>query len=142
MGKLYVAYGSNLHLGQMGTRCPYAKVYGIGKIKDYQLTFRRVATIVPEQGKEVPVGVWEIQPSDERSLDMYEGYPRLYRKETIKVEMANGDTIDGMVYIMNEGKPDLPSKGYFDTILQGYRDCGLDEQYLEEALKDTESRME
>ena len=27
--KLYVAYGSNLHLDQMRHRCPDAKVYGV-----------------------------------------------------------------------------------------------------------------
>ena len=42
--KLYVAYGSNLNLEQMARRCPTAKVVGIGVLKDYQLTFRRVAT--------------------------------------------------------------------------------------------------
>ena len=48
--KLYVAYGSNLNLEQMARRCPKAKVVGIGNLKDYQLTFRRVATIEPEKG--------------------------------------------------------------------------------------------
>ena len=84
--KLYVAYGSNLNLEQMARRCPKAKVVGIGNLKDYQLTFRRVATIEPEKGAITPVGVWEITTSDERALDIYEGYPSYYRKETVTVE--------------------------------------------------------
>ena len=113
--KKYVAYGSNLNVCQMARRCPNATVFGIGKIRDYQLTFRGVATIVPEQGRVVPVGVWEIDEKDEKALDIYEGYPSFYRKETIPVEMANGETIDGMVYIMNSGIPlfkvaDTPEK--------------------------------
>lgn len=138
--KKYVAYGSNLNVCQMARRCPNATVFGIGKIKDYQLTFRGVATIVPEQGREVPVAVWEIDERDEKSLDIYEGYPSFYRKETIAVEMENGETIDGMVYIMNSGIPHQPSQIYYEVIKQGYQDVGLDTKYLDEALKDTERR--
>ena len=58
MSKLYVAYGSNLNIKQMGWRCPTAKVIGIGKILDYKLTFRHVATIEPSEKSEVPVAVW------------------------------------------------------------------------------------
>lgn len=32
---LYVAYGSNLNIPQMGMRCPLARVYGVGILKDY-----------------------------------------------------------------------------------------------------------
>lgn len=138
--RLYVAYGSNLNLRQMARRCPTAKVYGIGKIKDYQLTFRCVATIEPEKDKEVPVGVWEIQPSDEISLDRYEGYPSLYRKEDIKVTMADGTEVTAMVYIMNRGLPDYPNASYYRTIEEGYENCGLDTLYLKEALEDTKRR--
>lgn len=138
--KKYVAYGSNLNVCQMARRCPNATVFGIGKIRDYQLTFRGVATIVPEQGRVVPVAVWEIDERDEQSLDIYEGYPSFYRKETIPVEMVNGETIDGMVYIMNSGIPHQPSPYYYDVIKQGYHDVGLDTKYLDEALKDTERR--
>lgn len=140
MSKLYVAYGSNLNIMQMGWRCPTAKVVGIGKILDYKLSFRGVATIEPEEKKEVPVAVWEIQESDEKALDVYEGYPTLYRKEPIKVQMKDRE-IEGMVYIMNSGYPSLPGKRYLDIIKQGYYDVGLDLYYLQEALEDTKSRL-
>ena len=140
MSRLYVAYGSNLNLQQMGWRCPTAKVIGIGKILNYKLTFRRVATIEPSEKKDVPVAIWEIEDKDERALDIYEGYPSLYRKETIEVEMKD-KKVQAMVYIMNEGRPQLPSKGYLEVIAEGYDDVGLDKFYLEEALLDTESRM-
>lgn len=139
--RLYVAYGSNLHLKQMGGRCPLAKVVGKGMLKDWQLTFRGVATIEPLEGAETPVAVWEIQPSDEVALDRYEGYPSLYRKEDVTVTMDDGSELTAMVYIMNRGYPSLPNQGYFNTIRQGYDDVGLDPIYLKEALTDTETRM-
>lgn len=138
--KLYVAYGSNLNLAQMARRCPTAKVVGIGVLKDYQLTFRRVATIEKQKGAITPVGVWEISPTDERALDIYEGYPHLYRKETVSVELKD-KTVEAMVYIMNEGKPQLPGEYYYNVILEGYQDVGIDPKYLETAIKDTRQRM-
>ncbi len=141
MSKLYVAYGSNLNMMQMGWRCPTAKVVGTGKIIGYKLTFRRVATIEPCEKSEVPVAVWKIEDSDERALDRYEGYPDLYRKEMIDVEMSTGEYVDAMVYIMNLGRPCMPYKDYLNTIVQGYKDCGLDPSYLNDALIDTKNRI-
>lgn len=141
MSKLYVAYGSNLNMMQMGWRCPTASVVGTGKIIDYKLTFRRVATIEPCKKKEVPVAVWKIEDTDELALDRYEGYPKLYRKEIIDVEMDDGEKIKAMVYIMNYGKPSMPYKQYIDTIIKGYQDVGLDPSYLIEAIEDTKNRI-
>ena len=141
MSKLYVAYGSNLNMMQMGWRCPTASVVGTGKIIDYKLTFRRVATIEPCIKKEVPVAVWTIENSDEKALDRYEGYPHLYRKEMIDVEMDNGEKVKAMVYIMNYGEPAMPYKQYIDTIIKGYEDVGLDPSYLIEAIEDTKNRL-
>ena len=141
MSKLYVAYGSNLNMMQMGCRCPTASVVGTGKIIDYKLTFRRVATIEPCVKKEVPVAVWTIEDNDEKALDRYEGYPHLYRKEMIDVEMENGEKVNAMVYIMNYGEPAMPYKQYIDTILKGYEDVGLDPSYLIEAIEDTKKRL-
>lgn len=140
--KLYVAYGSNLNLAQMAHRCPRAKVVGKGVLKDYQLTFRHVATIEPVKDAETPVGVWEITPRDEMALDIYEGYPRMYRKETVDVVMHDGTIKQAMVYIMNDGYAGMPSEYYYNTILKGYQDVGLDEKYLEDAIADTKKRMQ
>lgn len=137
---IYLAYGSNLHFEQMGYRCPDAVYLGNTEVKDYELLFRSrrrnngVATIEPKQGACVPACLWKISDSDEQSLDHYEGYPWLYRKETIKV-MFNGEEVEAMVYIMNEeGHPiTSPGAGYFATLYQGYHDCGLDTKVLKEA---------
>lgn len=141
MNKLYIAYGSNLNLARMARRCPNSKVIGIGELKDYQLTFRRVATIEPQQGAITPVGVWEITPADEKALDYYEGYPHLYRKENIKVVMHDGTELEAMVYIMNSGEPQMPYNQYYRVIEQGYNDVGLDIKYLQAALDDTNKRI-
>lgn len=128
--KIYFAYGSNLNHRQMAYRCPDAEFVGTGFIKDHTLTFKGdnsgVADIIPCSGGRVPVGVWKISSADERRLDLYEGYPRLYGKRAVRA-VCGGKSIDGMVYVMMAQKPvKLPSETYFNVILEGYSDCGID----------------
>lgn len=141
MRKLYVAYGSNLNTIQMARRCPTAKVYGVGILKNWELLFRGnargcgVATIHRKVGSVVPVGLWEIEPKDEKSLDAYEGYPFLYNKQNVYVTMRDGSKKKAMVYIMTPGHyPAGPSSAYEDTIRTGYDDFGLDIQIFDEAI--------
>ncbi len=131
--KLYVAYGSNINLEQMAHRCPNSRVVGTAVIPDYELEFRRVATIVPKPGAKVPMLLWEIPKVDERSLDVYEGFPRLYRKEELEFEL-NGQTVTGMAYVMNYGSTMPPAAGYYECIREGYLANGMDTDYLEQAL--------
>lgn len=137
MSKLYGAYGSNLNFEQMAHRCPTARFLGVGNIVGYQLEFRGracgVANVVPCEGGSVPVGIWMIESADEAALDRYEGYPRLYKKQDIPVAFG-GRTTPVMFYVMAAEFPvRLPSEEYFNTILTGYGDCGIDSEGLFEA---------
>lgn len=140
--RLYVAYGSNLNIRQMKHRCPTAKLYGTGEIKDYELQFKghpdsAFATIAPKEGASVPVAVWEIQLRDEMSLDRYEGYPSHYFKQNVPVQL-DGEEVNAMVYIMNLKMGfGLPSPYYYQTVHEGYNDCGLDTDVLDKALADS-----
>ena len=100
--QLYIAYGSNINLEQMAYRCPHSKVIGTSEIKDFELEFRGVATIVPSKGASVPVLIWELDNRDLPTLNKYEGYPSFYRQEKMAFEM-DGKTYEGMAYLMNRG---------------------------------------
>ncbi len=134
--QLYIAYGSNINLEQMAYRCPHSKVVGTSEIKDFELEFRGVATIVPKKGASVPVLIWELDDRDLPTLNRYEGWPRLYRQEKMPFEM-NGKSCEGMAYLMNRGTISPPSQQYYNTILQGYRENEMDESYLETALENS-----
>lgn len=137
MGKLYVAYGSNLSVDQMEFRCPDAGIYGTGVLQDWRLAFGRHATIERWNGVDTPVLVWEISEDDEKRLDRYEGYPTYYVKETVPVLMDNGETVKAMVYIMTEiQKNGVPTLGYVGTIWEGYEAFGFDTDVIVDALKD------
>ena len=109
---------------------------GDSEIKDCELEFRGVATIVPKENASVPVLIWELDERDLPILNRYEGWPRLYRQEKMSFEL-NGKTCEGMAYLMNCGEISPPSQQYYNTILQGYRENGLDESYLQTALENS-----
>ena len=139
--KFYMAYGSNLNVAQMAYRCPDAVPVGTATLKDWELRFNGVLTIERRKGAHTPVGIWKISRDDERNLDVYEGYPRLYRKEIMRVPVTDPDgnvkERNCIVYIMNEGRRGQcpPSTSYYRTVADGYWDFEFDTVTLNEAVR-------
>lgn len=144
--KLYLAYGSNMNQRQMAFRCPTAEVVGTSELKGYELLFRggrrgAVATVEPKEGGTVPVLLWKIRRQDEEALDRYEGYPRLYEKQVLQVEI-DGKEVSAMGYVMTPGHEfGIPSEGYADVIWEGYGHCGLDTKPLEDAINNAYAKV-
>lgn len=138
--KLYVAYGSNLNKEQMSHRCPDAKPVYTGYLENWELIYRgsktgAYATIRRKKGYRVPVAVWSISETDEKNLDIYEGYPRFYYKQNVYVTLQDGSRIKAMVYIMfNGAKPGRPSERYVDTVYKGYLDFKLNYEFLIDSM--------
>ena len=144
--RYYIAYGSNLNIGQMAVRCPIAKVIGTAVIDDYELLFKgsktgSYLTIEPKTVSKVPAVVWEVTAEDERALDRYEGYPRFYYKKEMTVDVTvlrSGRTSKKKVfmYIMHEGRPlGIPSQYYVKVCLEGYREFDFDKELRFAAIK-------
>lgn len=142
--RYYLAYGSNLNVPQMRFRCPTARIIGTAEIPDYRLLFKgsktgSYLTIEPSIGYSVPVAVWEVQETDERNLDRYEGFPTFYYKKDLKlpikgIKSGKVRVRDAFVYIMHEDRPlGIPSMGYFRVCCDGYDTFGFDPKYLVEA---------
>lgn len=140
--RLYVAYGSNLNMGQMAGRCPHAELYDFGRIEGYELQFKgspmnAYATIAKKGGASVPVAIWKLTEEDEAHLDRYEGYPTHYFKKDILVKCGEQE-LTAMVYVMNLAmKHGIPSPRYYGTLLEGYEDCKFDTQVLDSAVVDS-----
>jgi len=143
--KLYFAYGSNLDLDQMAYRCPDAKVVGPVTLENYELLFRRFATIAPKEGNTVHGLLWEITPQCEQALDFYESFPSFYDKEPVTVRTQSGEKITVMAYVMTgryKDQPALPSPGYYNGIRQGFIQNGFPLEALEKALKHTMDELQ
>jgi hypothetical protein len=111
----------------MAQRTPNARQLGSMYIPNWRLVFRNVADIEQSHNSDdlLPVGVWELTEDCEKALDFYEGFPNLYKKIEV-----NGI----MTYKMNSTRIAPPSKGYFNGIVDGYKDFGLNSTYLFNAL--------
>jgi hypothetical protein len=124
---------------EMKKRCPNAIRLGVSMIQDYELRFHYHANIEFSVGKSVPVIVWELQKSDEISLDGYEGYPQSYTKKDFCVDF-DGGSIKAMAYIMTDYKINQqrgcpPADEYFNNIKTGYLDARIDLGPLNQALR-------
>ena len=126
--KLYFAYGANLNLLGMRFRCPAAKPVSAFLLHDYRLAFSGVATVQPCPGASVSGALWEITDECEDNLDVFEGFPFLYSK----IYLTQGNQ-EFMAYVMNDDPPAGPSRSYFNTIREGYRDWNLPIADLERA---------
>ena len=78
--------------------------------------------------------IWEIDGRDEHSLDKYEGFPNLYRKELFEIEV-DGEKKECMAYLMNKGQISPPTSYYYNVINQGYEANNMDTSYLRAALE-------
>ena len=131
---LYFAYGSNLNQKQMKIRCKDSYFIKSISLKAYSLTFRSkygAADIEKKKNSKVIGALYKISKSDEKRLDIYEEYPILYKKMYFNYF---GKKV--MTYIMPKKTTfKNPTTQYLNIIIQGYKDCKLDEKYLNKALK-------
>ena len=131
---LYFAYGSNLNLFQMKRRCKDSVFLKKFELKGYRLNFiskYRAADIEKSKNSIVPGALFEISKSDEKKLDVYEDYPILYEK--LYFPYYNKKV---MTYTMVNKSPfKFPTERYLNVVKRGYKDCKLDKNYLNNALK-------
>lgn len=115
---LYFGYGSNLWLHQMQLRCPTSQYLGVARLPNYRwiINDRGYANVVErrdtaeaadqaaaEAGAEAGNSnaataadavyglVYSLQPPDEARLDVNEGVPEAYTKETLGVDFWASD---------------------------------------------------
>jgi cation transport regulator ChaC len=137
-GLTYFAYGANLDLARFRRRCRGAMVVGRARLPDHRLAFTRysraekggVADIVAEPGESVWGVLYEIDASCLAALDEYEGAPRAYRRETLRVFDESGGEHDAIVYIANKTGDFAPSRQYLAQITKGARAHGLPDDYV------------
>lgn len=134
----YFAYGSNLHLDQMIGRCNDAEPVDRAILRGYRLTFHRgVADVVPSPRSSVVGALYMVSTADIVALDRYEGYPRLYRRQTIALELPGDRVVRAFCYVMQTEHHQVtpPRHGYLEVIEQGFRDWNLPARKLDKAVR-------
>lgn len=134
MTHFYFAYGANTNLDGMRYRCPNATRIGNAFLNNHRLCFRSYADVVPDT-KNLVIGVlWQIDDSDLKSLDRFEGYPHYYSRRIMEVNF-NDSIFTAWVYIMNDQVIEVdPDSMYFAICLSGYIENDLDTSQLYKAL--------
>lgn len=129
---MYFAYGSNLDLDRMLSRCPFAEPVTQALAYGYRLAFRAnkmgygVATIVPAENRKMYGALYEITSRDLQMLDMFEGYPSSYTHQFIPVEAKGLGLITAITYIKDtRAKAAPPLTTYLKYIYRGYNDWNL-----------------
>ena len=120
---LYFAYGSNLHRKQMRKRCKNSRFISCHILKNYQLVFRGeygAADVQRKKGSSVLGAIYDINKADEKKLDAYEEFPKVYVKKYFKIW---GKKVM-FYYMSSKTKQTEPSRRYLSSIIQGYKDCG------------------
>lgn len=120
---VYFAYGSNLHLKQMATRCPESRYIGRRVLRDFkwQINRRGYANVFLSPGDSVEGLCYLLSQEDEKGLDRNEGVPTDYEKTyvTIHVFSANAAIIgrrvrelDEYIYNQKGHDPDLSRRNH------------------------------
>ncbi|MCC6158879.1 MAG: gamma-glutamylcyclotransferase [Deltaproteobacteria bacterium] len=128
----YFAFGSNLNLGQMRSRCPDAVPLERALLRDHRLAFRSrngghgVATVVRARGWNVRGGLYRISNRDLMALDNYEGWPISYSRATVEVVGEVSGPVGAIIYWLNPPHADAPPNHWYrEAIVEGLTDWGI-----------------
>ena len=131
----HFAYGSNMDVKQMGTRCPSGELAGPGQLAGFKFSInsRGVATIVPDESGLVHGIIWRLTSADEDALDRYEGVRwGTYFKKTLSVQSSAGDSRQCLVYIAKDAQAGKAKTGYLERIIEEASRLGFPPSYVEE----------
>lgn len=117
----YFAYGSNMDLEQMKTRCPRNyNLLGVGKLEGWEffINSRGVANIIMDENSKVYGLLFEITKRCLNCLDMHEGYPKIYGRSELSIRFK-GKEINAWVYIDNNFREiGKPRTNYLERIIK------------------------
>jgi len=134
---LVFAYGSNLNGRQMRARVLGSEVAVKGVLAGFRVDFvgmsprwgGGVATVTRARGIDTPGLVWRLPPGGLDVLDGWEGFPRTYSRELLRIDMPSGYV---RAWVYQHTRPELrpPSQAYLDTIARGAAAHGIDVTHM------------
>lgn len=140
--RFYFAYGSNLSLAQMKARCPGFERVGVAILPKYRwdISCRGYANVYPSDSHIVYGILYTVTPSDEKSLDRYEGVAiGSYDKVELDVVVKNPEdqsetAMRSLVYIDPRQETGHPRKEYIGRMNIGLKDAQLPEDWVKENI--------
>ncbi|KAI0001050.1 hypothetical protein BJV77DRAFT_1057886 [Russula vinacea] len=136
---LYFGYGSNVWMDQMNRRCPESRYIATAVLHDWCwiIDQRGYANVISSPGDHVLGFIYELNPTDEASLDEYEEVPRIYKKRTY--QSTTKKTINALVYIdFVNTSPGVPKAEYIHRINLAVQDAlkrGFSQSYIDKYIR-------
>lgn len=107
---LYFSYGSNMSENRMISRGLRPSAKQIGVLYDYTFKINKrsykrpeigFANIIPEKYSYVEGILYEVKNEEIKMLDKFEGAPKHYSRQIMKIRLDDGSDVDAVVYIAN-----------------------------------------
>lgn len=142
----YFAYGSSLLRAQMERRLMGNKPVTRAYLKGYRLAFMGnsterkgpVVNLLPDPTHFVPGTLYELNEVMIQYLDRAEACEKgIYKKLDVTVEKDDKSQVSAACYQLAAADPPFgnPNLGYLLQVKQGYKEWGLPEEVLEEAVE-------
>jgi len=148
LSDLYFAYGSNMNLQQIRSRCSRPTVVAVARLADHRMSFYghseiwdgAVETVEPAPGEEVRGVLFRLSSLDWERLDLWQD-ARLdgggqYFHLPVTVTDLVGKAHRVRLYKKDvQGAPRVPSQEYLEYIARGATENGLPSSYVEALLQ-------
>ena len=139
MKNMYFAYGSNLSISQMDKRCPDNIALDIGRLNGYRwiISNRGYANVIESENDYVLGRIYEINNTDEASLDKEEGVKSVnsgYDRTTLPI-IVDGVSYDCLVYVDPIKEEGPPKDEYVNRINLGLADSDFPTEYVEKYIR-------
>lgn len=135
---LYFAYGSNMDVDAMATRCPRSTPIALARLPRHRFALMRqgFATVMRDPRGTVWGLLWSLALSDVSALDRWEEVSRgLYSKTIQPVIRAGGASVQALIYVGEvAGAAGGPPAGpaYGEGVVRAARAAGLPAKYADE----------
>jgi gamma-glutamylcyclotransferase (GGCT)/AIG2-like uncharacterized protein YtfP len=130
----YFAYGMNTNRSSMTWRCPGAISFGHARLLNHEFRFSHHADVVVCPGESVDGVLWLIDEDHLEDLDALEGYPSYYDRAILPVEYQGNIVMAECYRMQPDNIEGVPSRGYLDMILEGYREYNIPNDQVWAAL--------
>ena len=146
----YFAYGSNLCESEIKEWVPSASPYGVAKLKNHELKFHKISkdgsakcdAFKTGNDEDVVYGmVYEIDENEKQDLDRKEGLRHGYDEMEVVLGSDQG-AVTAVMYVADSDYIDdslKPYSWYKQLVLDGARQHGLPESYIEEHIAQVEA---
>ena len=140
---LYFAFASNMNQAQMKRWCPASLFLKTVILEGFRFVYDgfsvtwdgAVGDIVRSEAERVRGALYEITERDRLTLDAFEGYPRSYDHREVEVKDRDGNVYRAMTYLRTGRALGKPHPDYERIVIDGARECGLPEEYIDKALR-------